>query len=304
MGERLFEKSALSFGRQLGLEIQHVEPMDNGHNSNVFYLQTSLGAFVLRLQASESNRFAIEKETVNSLAATGSLVLPNILETGDVECSGEMVAYSLAEFIPGTPLNSFVSDASQPEEKKILALNNLGHELKVLHNLASSGYGLLRQRGVGEYESTEEWGMAIKERLYRTLVRTTVPFDWQVISNFDSLSTIDGLVSPPVISHGDFVPRNIIVNPQSGATSGIIDFEHAKSHVPELDIAYWRFYWQGEEATRALLEGYGDSLDKSLVDTLAITRGFDAMAYWMEMNDTQKVKAVTERIKALTNEKV
>ena len=87
------------------------------------------------------------------------------------------------------------------------------------------------------------------------LVRRTCTLAHDVLQN--AHAAFDN--EPPVLCHRDFGPRNSLVDAQTGAWVGIIDFEHTRRDVRVSDFA--RFY-EGAFLTRPDLEtafwnGYG-----------------------------------------------
>lgn len=286
---------------QLGVEIKQLNPIDNGYNSRVFRLQTTIGDLILRLQPIETNRFSIEQNVLGKLAMTDSNVLPSIIQTGQIVYGGAEHAFSLAEALPGVNLDNFIQNPSITEESKIRAIKELGRELRKIHLVQAEGYGLLTHDLKGVSTDISSWAEAIQYRFSTAtagLKKETIGIFSQLAESIDPPSMT---VTNPVYTHGDFVPRNILVEEETGKITGIIDFEHAKSHLPELDLAYWHFYWQGPEATDALLDGYGNDIDRSILDSLAVLRGLDATAYWLEKHNIAKGHVAAKRVLQLTN---
>lgn len=286
---------------QLGVEIKQLNPIDNGFNSRVFQLQTTIGDLILRLQPIETNRFSIEQDVVEKLATAGSDILPSILQTGQMIYKGIEHTFSLAKMLPGIGLDTFIQNPAIAEELKIEAIQQLGRELRRIHTVQAGGYGLLTNDLEGESSDISGWAKAIQHRFSTAttgLKKDALDIFSQLTEGVDLPSVA---ATNPVYIHGDFVPHNILVEEETGRITGIIDFEHAKSHLPELDLAYWQFYWQGPEATNALLEGYGSGVDRSIIDSLAVLRGLDATAYWLEQHNITKGQLAAKRIIQLTN---
>lgn len=283
---------------QLGLNVSSIHQIENGHNSRVFRVITDLGGLVLRMQAQSTNRFDIETRALERFHDTSSAVIPEVLESGALDTDSN-VNFSLARLLPGVDLDLFLRSSQIPEGKKVFALRNLGYRISDLHGIESEGFGLIQDNDNGQFETIDQWSGSISQRLGRAAhLPEAEGLDIASVS-LPELGSFS--MTEPVLLHGDFVPRNILVDPSSGLITGIVDFEHTKSGSPELDIAYWKFFWRGSQPTDELLYGYSGQLDEQFVHKLAIVRGADALAYWLERGDGAKSKQVLTRIKQLTN---
>ena len=69
--------------------------------------------------------------------------------------------------------------------------------------------------------------------------------------------------------HGDFMPDNIIVDPDSGRLVGIIDWGNAAIGDPALDFI-WLVLWRGWDFAQSVLDAYQLPVDEGLVERVRL----------------------------------
>lgn len=280
--------------------------ISNGLNSYAFEftIEPEDNPMVLRLQSIHSSRFVEEAQIISKLAKTSiKNLIPGPPKIGELKIEDKAYAYSLENKIYGCNLSDILCSDNYTRVDKIDMIRNLGGVIAKLHsNNSNGGFGLLDKNGYAEYNSLDKWTASILKRHTGAIKHSTSISD-DTIQFQDILAEANKYIYKhteiPVICHGDLIPRNILVSPELRQVTGLIDLEHCKSHFRELDIAYWKFYWQGDEPLEAILDGYGKPLDRKLVDYLALYRGIDAMAYWAENNNTNNYDKSFKRLREI-----
>jgi aminoglycoside phosphotransferase (APT) family kinase protein len=75
----------------------------------------------------------------------------------------------------------------------------------------------------------------------------------------------DPFTGRPCFLHGDFMPDNIIVDPETGRLVGIIDWGNAAIGDPALDFI-WFVLWRGWDFARSVLDAYELPVDDGMVE--------------------------------------
>lgn len=298
MAEREFNSFA-EIGRGIGLEIRGWNALDGGVNNRVYELETQHpNPLILRTQPAGRDRYHQEALTIGALQASGFPALPAVLEIGTFEHEGAGFSYSLEEKLSGISMDKLMFSDKAPEAAKLAAIRSLGVIMRNFHTLATRGCGLLDANLQGEFAGVHEWADGIRSRLHRS---NAGKYDLRMVDNIAAVAQANVSSRPyhAVICHGDFMPKNVLVNEQTGQVNGLIDFEHSKAHFKEIDFAYWKFYWQSDLPLQELLTGYSLEVDNDLVKNLAILRGADAAAYWLEQGDEKKFNFAAQRVGAI-----
>ncbi len=273
--------------------------IDNGYNSFVYEVKEKDSSMILRAQLAERSRFKEEAAVISRLQACGVDYLPKVVEIGDLSYGDTEYSYSLEEKLPGVTLDVFLAEEKN-EDRQRYVIRDLGDKLRRLHVAPSTGYGLVDTDLAALYTTLDDWAESIVSR-FRTSSRGIAVSAGMADILQRACNEIECSrdLSNPKICHGDLVPRNVLVDPRSATVSGILDLEHSKSHQIELDLAYWRFYWSGDVPFNELMAGYRDSVDAQLLTHLAVMRGIDAAAYWLEQDDHDRYGRAVNRLLAL-----
>lgn len=174
-----------------------------------------------------------------------------------------------------------------PASRDPLAYRQAGEALRALHAVET-----------GDHCWTQ-WCGHLAERVDRELhelARTGVRVEQQVLRR-----VVDGIgelaPQPLVASHGDFLPRNWVVD---GDRLAIMDFAEAGHHPAVLDVAklHATTMWGRTDLLEQLLAGYGRHLAADEVRLLELVRAVPALAL-LRRGVARDVPAVVERGRAV-----
>lgn len=238
---------------------RRVNTLSGGANNQVLEVQTADGRdLILRTSGQDRNKFASERWAIQQLAQKG-LPVPRIVAADSSRRVIPKRTISIQERLPGESLQR----SYYPGEVNSEFLRQVGAALKSIHEVEiSDGYGYLKENGVGEKKSWDEFVMEPFEssRFSRLL-------DSKLVGSEDIAAAVafaqgnrkflSGV--PRQLLHGDFTLGNILQ--KNNTLTGILDFENAKSGDPLWDIAQFMVYENarvgGEKGFTDLLAGYG-----------------------------------------------
>jgi aminoglycoside phosphotransferase (APT) family kinase protein len=198
-----------------------------------------------------------ETTKLNILANFISVPIPHPIKIS----LDEKMPLMVYEKLPGVPLSS-VFNSLTPQNKKDLALDiaeflNQLHSPMMLHQVNSKIFQTNLQ--IQDYkEFWESKYLEIQEKVF-SIINTSQQF-W--IQNLFEvfLENPSNFRFKPTLTHCDFDTSNILVNPEKGSVTGIVDFEECKAWDPAADL----LFYEDEKFQQKLLSAYEFSESVSL----------------------------------------
>ena len=180
----------------------------------------------------------IQNETVKlkNLAKILTIPIPNP-ETISLD---DDMPYVMYQKLPGVPLSTVFQSLNAQKKKRIAEgiarfLNQL-HAPHVLHTVHSSVFNT--KFTPSEYkEFWEKRFEDIKEKVFPLVDTPQKAWIYNLFSRF--LRNPENFRFKPAITHGDFDSTNILINPQKGIVTGIVDFEETKAWDPAADLLFY-----------------------------------------------------------------
>jgi aminoglycoside phosphotransferase (APT) family kinase protein len=153
----------------------------------------------------------------------------------------EAIPYMIYEKLPGVPLSSVFQSLNEQKKKSIADgiaefLNQL-HSSRTLHTVHSRVFNT----NFSTTEYKEFWDKRfeeIKEKVFPLIDTEQKAWIYNIFSTF--LRNSENFRFKPTISHCDFDTSNILVNPQKGIVTGIVDFEETKAWDPAADLLFYK----------------------------------------------------------------
>lgn len=182
-------------------------------------------------------------------ALSGSAYLPNILDSGTTKDLHWVLFTDAGQWDLGT----------LPENPGLA--RSAGSILRQLHDTKKTVFSSL-ERGIDQGWVAVDF-LATLRRLDRYRARVGVSRE----SIRAAMDVNPPFASAPVVAHTDPVPRNFVVNDAGSVT--LLNWEWATLAPPEWDLtrATWTLDMHtGPIAAKALLEGYGKSIDGVVLD--------------------------------------
>ena len=240
--------------RELGVVPHRTERIAGGHNR---LWDVSLGDRSVFVKSGQSDPAVEAWGCRKALEAGVSAPEPLALE------SAGSFPYLILSKLPGEPLPNL---SMEPEARRRV-LSETGSQLSLLHSVATRRFGLPYEthfRRTGHPKGTSPtWYLAITRwvngRL--SLLERAGALDSSMCeairASFQAhKAALEGVRESRLI-HGDLRFANILVGPDDGSLSGIIDFEAIMFGDPAYDLAILTY--QSPADLEAILQGYGDA---------------------------------------------
>lgn len=195
-------------------------------------------SLIVRLADPVRSRFARETEVLRRIAAAGTVKVPAVRHTGLEAGPDAEVAVMVQDHLPGVALRDFATDRSSDEAHA--AVERAGEALAAIHGVMTEDFGSLATGLRGSHALLGEWFIDLIAPKVEAARAIDAASGALLDQAFDLLSAHRPLLdaAEPGLVHGDFSPANLLVD-ETGALTGVIDWEAAKSGPPEMDIGWW-----------------------------------------------------------------
>lgn len=216
-------------------------PLEGGHSGETFVAGQGDERVVVRIYGARSlarGDAAIDIDAAVLRLVRGLLPVPEVLEVRRPDPATEMPAVLVTSFLPGERLDLVLPDASADLQQRIGA--SVGRMLTRLNRMPflSGGPFVDPELTVGS------WGPDVAD--LRTFVESLLPrpafADWSP-DDVESLLVLadrcQDLLDPAdrhCLVHSDFNPKNLLVDPDSGEVTGLLDWEFAHAGLPVEDL--------------------------------------------------------------------
>jgi aminoglycoside 2''-phosphotransferase len=203
-----------------------------------------------------------ESRIINFLRLKLPIEIPKILFLND---SIEF-PLSIHHKIPGKSLTFVIEQFSKKQKNSISA--EIGKFLSILHskNLKNDFLLSFPKQKISDsdfMESFKEFWISrfeeVKDVAFKYLKKDQQ--EWLTKIFDDYLNDKSNFSFTPSITHCDFDTSNILVDPENGQITGIIDFENCKLWDPAADLL---FFDEGSDFMKTLLDNYHFSQQQSL----------------------------------------
>lgn len=208
----------------------------------------------------------------------------------------ELVAlYTEPHAILLTALPGIVMEETQlTMEQELEAWRKAGSVLAQLHAITNDLFGRPHRDGslidpekspvIFFKTSMEGWIARAESR--RCLSADEIAFAHSVI---DKADIFEGEV--PTAIHGDYTPRNWMVDPLTGKWTGVFDFEHARWDLRVADFKRHRhrFFHQRPDLEEAFFTGYGIKPDERMklqIRLMEVQQSLSGFVWALEHNET------------------
>lgn len=248
-----------------------VHPLDGGRSGETFLVEAAGQQGVIRFYGRRPERAAIDHSLLRLVR--GLVPVPQVLEArtgvGTADSAGSP-PYLLCEHLPGVRLDLLLSDPGTTERVRRSAGGHLGEALARL-----SGIPFLRAgRFTGPDLAVHPFGDGGLE-------------DWvaehRTSGAMASLSgaEIDGLLEVAVraqtlldgctrvcLCHHDLAATNVLVDPDTGRLTGLVDWERAHAGIPHADLGRLLRFETDEVFCHAVLRSYAERAPNVRADFL------------------------------------
>lgn len=212
-----------------GRPVERLTPLAGGGMNETYRVDLwSETALVVRIARQPVPWFVDEAELM-ALARGAGVPTPTVLGLEQRELDGELLSFSVQQFIPGRSLDELAASLPAADLERLVV--EAGELLARVHSLTSVR-GARHELRQPEDQAVSHAVRVVEEALGRAAAAT-------VERGADLLR--EELTSPrdppPSLVQGDFLPKNLLVDDR--ALVGVIDWEFAGPATPAFDLARW-----------------------------------------------------------------
>lgn len=239
-----------------------MSPLPGGYSGETFAVGTGDDAVVLRIYRRQPERALVDASVLRLMR--GLLEVPEVIEVRPA--TDDSPAILVTERMFGVPLDTVLRKPPRGLDWETLGLE-LGWMLGALSctPFLESGFftdARLTVSGGGLPHDLAEWA-----DLHRRTGRLASwpERDWQALTELvdqaQNLLDSDVARSPDrtVLVHGDFNPKNILVHPDDGVVTGLVDWEYAHAGSIHTDFGNFTRFERDDRLVDPMIEGFVDS---------------------------------------------
>jgi aminoglycoside phosphotransferase (APT) family kinase protein len=237
--------------RAVGLAPTRLERLHSGQSNETYACTAGAESLIVRAGREGTARFERERWAIEAARGRG-VPTPEVLLVTEREIDGELVSFCVERFLPGLPLGRLARRRGRDDPLVARALRHAGEQLAAIHEVTTRGFGSLRADGTAPLS---DWPAFLNERMGP--IPESAPEE--VIRALHVLDDYAGqLEVMPRLLHFDFEPSHLLVNEATGAITGVIDLEDAKSGDPAYEFAQWDAIHDAYAPVAMLALGYAD----------------------------------------------
>lgn len=233
-----------------------VRPLDGGYSGETFLVGAAGSEAVLRLYLRQPERAGIDAALLRLVRDI--VPVPRVLDCRATPTE-QLPAYLLLERLPGSRLDRVL--AAAPPEVRRHAGEDLG---SILARLSAIPF-LRGGRFVDDQLTIEPWPAAADGLADWVEAHRDAPFFRDLDeTEFGRLvevagagqDLLDDYVSRVCLVHSDVNPKNVLVEPDTGAVSGLVDWEYAHAGTPYTDLGNLLRFETDEVFARSVLRAF------------------------------------------------
>lgn len=260
--------------RLLGAEAR---PAEGGYSGETYLVGLPGEEAVLRLYLRRPDRAPADALLLRLVR--GLVPVPRVLELREAAAGGP--AYLLAERLPGVRLDLFLS-GERDAELLAAAGRDVGRVLgrlsgvPFLHAGEFVGPELAVRPFPAHATGLAEW-LATHRRRGRLAAWTDAEIG-RLCEVADRAQALLDTHRRVCLCHGDANPKNVLVDPATGAVTGLVDWEYAYAGTPHADLGNMLRFETVEPFCRSVLAGYAELVPAPGGTVLELGRAADLFA--------------------------
>jgi aminoglycoside phosphotransferase (APT) family kinase protein len=286
----------------------HISKINNGNTNKIYKATLTANTWLIVRISPHQDKINgyLKEQWCSNQARKLNLPTPEILEVGNDVIP---YPYMVVKEILGIPGNQYEGD-------KTKMLTSIGEYASMIHTIKTEGYGEIFDWSSNVLSKQTSWddylekGLHLNERIEfyeRSKGSILSEENYKKLEN--AVKKIRNLKFEPSLAHGDFLPKNVIVN-NAGEVISIIDWESAKSHA----ATYWDLSTTlnniKEEERELVVKGYKlpqkefKTIERE-IDALWVLKKWDVVAPAFENQKKDEVKSYATKLNnALNRHKV
>ncbi|HTW15163.1 MAG TPA: aminoglycoside phosphotransferase family protein [Nocardioides sp.] len=252
----------------MDLAAASLAPLPGGHSGQTFLAEVAGERSVVRVYAESGPRGAAAAEVDAALLrlVRGLLPVPEVLELRRADPASGMPALLVTSYLPGVRCDLLLPDLDETGRRA------LGTRLGVL----VADLGGMPQLGDGPFVDADlRVGTWERPEGLPELVADTRP---ELVAVADDAQALLDTVTRRVLVHGDLTPGNLLVDPDTLAVTGLVDWELAHAGHPFADLGSLLRFERDPVLTTAVLQGYAARRGTDPATALALAGAADLVA--------------------------
>jgi aminoglycoside phosphotransferase (APT) family kinase protein len=238
--------------RVTGRSPDALERLHSGQSNETYVCDAGATRLIIRVGREGAAHFERERWAIEAARGRG-VPTPEVLLIAEDEIGGEVVSFCVERFLPGLPLGKLARRRGRMDALVARAVRNAGVLLAAIHEVRTSGFGALRPDGTAPFG---DWAAFLAERL-GPLPGEVPPEVTAAVAALDDHRAVLCATEPHLL-HFDFEPSHVLVNEDTGAVTGVVDLEEAKSGDPAYEFAQWDVIHDAYAPVAPLALGYAE----------------------------------------------
>lgn len=270
-------------------------PLEGGWSGETFLAEAAGERTVVRIHATPSSRGPQAHEVDAALLrlVRGLVPVAEVLEVRRADPAAGMPALLVTSFLPGTRAD-LVLPTLDPAGLRLLGAN-LGALIARIAGMPMPRPGQFVDADL----RIESFPVAADDLVdWVSLHADSLAFESQTLERLKDVATAaqPGLdtVQRVCLVHSDFNPKNLLVDPESLAVTGVVDWEYAHAGSPYADLGNLLRFERQPDFTDAVVGEYAARLDVDPERALALARAADLFAL-VELASRRGQNPVAER---------
>ncbi len=258
-------------------------PLDGGFSGETFLAEAAGERTVVRIYADRGARRgpqAVEVDAAVLRLVRGLVPVPEVLEVRRANPELGLPALLVTSYLEGTRLDLLLPQAG-PDLRRVIG-ERLGELLARLAQMPMQRPGLFvdRDLSIGDLPAGgEDLPAWTKAHLERTALSDWTQEDQKALLDLaDETQTLLDTVDRTCLVHSDFNPKNILVDPDTGAVTGLLDWEFAHAGLPVSDLGNLLRFHRDPSFVDAVVRAYTGRVPDAGEDLLDLARAADLWA--------------------------
>jgi aminoglycoside phosphotransferase (APT) family kinase protein len=211
--------------------IHRLVPLAGGGMNETYRAELTTGVDVVVRIARQTTPWFLDEAQLMAHARDAGVPTPEVLAVEHREHDGRLLSFSIQEFLPGRSLDELVGRSSASDLERLVI--DAGEILARIHSLSPEpGRGNRHELRIPEEDNLS--------RILRIVAETLDPAAAAVVErgvDFMRHEVATRAMPRFSLAQGDLMPKNLLVD--SGAISGVIDWEFAGPAPAAFDLARW-----------------------------------------------------------------
>ncbi|MGW6195073.1 phosphotransferase family protein [Kribbella sp. NPDC055110] len=214
-----------------GRDVECLVPLAGGGMNETYRVELAGDAAVVVRIARQGTPWFVDEAYLMEQARAVGVPTAEVLGVEHVDHDGELLSFSIQQFLPGRSLEDVIGELSAAELEQLVM--EAGEILARVHSVTPDD-----RRGLQhELQLPEEHEVNRVASIVRDTISPAAAAVVERGADFLRQELQTRATPPESLVHGDFCPKNLLIH--DGTVAGIIDWEFAGRTSPAYDFAQW-----------------------------------------------------------------